>query len=657
MILNKVSIKNFRQYRDVELEFSKDPDKNFTIIKGNNGTGKTTLLNALSWCLYQEEIHQYSDKAMPICNNKSANLANIGDEIVVSVALEFDDDGKFLEFSRSLKYKKTEDDLKRDIFGSEFKITYDQNGERRSEIGNILIRDRKIPQQVEDYFFFDGARLGEYFQATSNRKIKSAVFELSQLNLLSSVGSNLPKIINNYTTKQKQINPQIGQANKKIQNLNKQIDKDKEDILSLHEQIENTDDELEKIRQEQSKYNSKQIEKDIKRDKILNKEITNITRRTNEFKNKRKSLILNNLPYIYSYHTFKNFLTIGSSSDENKNRHADIKLSFLKSLLDEGICICGADLTKDDAHRKAIEELIENTNPITDKSEEIASILVKVEGILDGFDGFIERIEELNNNISELNQDFDSKTEERNVIGANLASNPVEEIRKLEKDYKNLENQKTEAVKTIERKKIDIEKNSDKLSYWRQQRSNEDNLATEVQEYQDKIDFCSEAEKVAKSAVNVLTTDMKNKIQELTKEQFLKIQWKENEFQDIRITKDYDVFIKNKLGQEERPGDLSDGEKLCLGLCFMSAIHNISGFDLPIIMDTPLGNLDTDMRHNIAEFLPNFVGNKQTVLLVTGTEYTEDFSDTLHPSVGKEYVIDWSNSDEGKESKVVSVNG
>ena len=194
---------------------------------------------------------------------------------------------------------------------------------------------------------------------------------------------------------------------------------------------------------------------------------------------------------------------------ENKNRHTDIKLSILKSLLDEGKCICGADLTKDDAHRKAIEELIENTNPITDKSEEIASILVKVEGILDGFDGFIERIEELNNNISELNQDFDSKTEERNVIGANLANNPVEEIRKLEKDYKNLENQKSEAVKTIERKKIDIEKNSDKLGYWRQQRSNEDNLATEVQEYQDKIDFCSEAEKVAKSAVNVLTTDMK----------------------------------------------------------------------------------------------------------------------------------------------------
>ena len=63
------------------------------------------------------------------------------------------------------------------------------------------------------------------------------------------------------------------------------------------------------------------------------------------------------------------------------------------------------------------------------------------------------------------------------------------------------------------------------------------------------------------------------------------------------------------------------------------------------------------MRHNIAKFLPGFVENKQTILLVTGTEYTEDFKNTIQPSVGKEYVIDWNNSKDGKESKVVAVNG
>ena len=150
-----------------------------------------------------------------------------------------------------------------------------------------------------------------------------------------------------------------------------------------------------------------------------------------------------------------------------------------------------------------------------------------------------------------------------------------------------------------------------------------------------------------------LKETMRLNVQNLTKEKFIKISWKEDEFVDILIDEDYEVFIKNRLNHLERPGDLSDGEKLCLGLCFMSALHNISGFDLPIIMDTPLGNLDVDMRHNIAEFLPQFVGDKQTVLLVTGTEYTDDFRDTIHNSVGKEYVIEWNNSDEGKESKVV----
>ena len=39
MDLKKVYIKNYRQFRDVELQFNNNPNKNFTIIKGNNGAG------------------------------------------------------------------------------------------------------------------------------------------------------------------------------------------------------------------------------------------------------------------------------------------------------------------------------------------------------------------------------------------------------------------------------------------------------------------------------------------------------------------------------------------------------------------------------------------------------------------------------------------
>ena len=107
MILDKVIINNYRQYRHAEIDFAKGNDKNFTIIQGTNGAGKTTLLNALSWCLYDEEIHDYGDDAaMDLCNNKSAFLASEGEKIEVSVQIDFTDDGKYLAFKRIRNYIK-----------------------------------------------------------------------------------------------------------------------------------------------------------------------------------------------------------------------------------------------------------------------------------------------------------------------------------------------------------------------------------------------------------------------------------------------------------------------------------------------------------------------------------------------------------------------
>ena len=112
MKLDKISIKNYRQYRDVEIEFDTDPNKNFTIIKGNNGTGKTTLLNAFTWCLYGKEIHSYSghDSGMTLCNNKSVTIAEPGEEIPVSVAIYLlDEKNRPYIFERSLDYYKSSD--------------------------------------------------------------------------------------------------------------------------------------------------------------------------------------------------------------------------------------------------------------------------------------------------------------------------------------------------------------------------------------------------------------------------------------------------------------------------------------------------------------------------------------------------------------------
>lgn len=54
MLIKSLKLKNFRQFKgDININFSYDPQKNVTIILGDNTYGKTTLLQAFSWCFYR----------------------------------------------------------------------------------------------------------------------------------------------------------------------------------------------------------------------------------------------------------------------------------------------------------------------------------------------------------------------------------------------------------------------------------------------------------------------------------------------------------------------------------------------------------------------------------------------------------------------------
>lgn len=58
MRIESVKLENFRQYRNAEFRFDrKQGQKDLHIIVGETGEGKSNLLNAITWCLYAEEMH------------------------------------------------------------------------------------------------------------------------------------------------------------------------------------------------------------------------------------------------------------------------------------------------------------------------------------------------------------------------------------------------------------------------------------------------------------------------------------------------------------------------------------------------------------------------------------------------------------------------
>ena len=83
-----IKMKNYRQYRDATVEFSTDLQKKVTIIQGNNGTGKSNLLNAITWCLYGEERHiREEDRGLPFVNEKVYHTLPVGHIATVEVEL------------------------------------------------------------------------------------------------------------------------------------------------------------------------------------------------------------------------------------------------------------------------------------------------------------------------------------------------------------------------------------------------------------------------------------------------------------------------------------------------------------------------------------------------------------------------------------------
>lgn len=658
MDLKRISIKNYRQYRDVEIKFEPNPEKNFTIIQGNNGTGKTTFLNALSWCLYGEEIHDYrDDSSMDICNNKSLKLADNHSNIEVVVEMEFlDDDKKRLIFRRSKTFHKTNDDLiAGSVFGDEFVVIQpdSKDPEPNPNIAHYMV-ENKIPKEIEDYFFFDGARLAEYFQATSNQNIKDAILELSQLNLVTSLNSNLGKVKDKYIDQQKKLSPQIGEANEKIEQITNKIDNYEISYKNSEDTIAADEERIKEIERELIDSNATEVKMKVERDKTLKTEIANDSKKLETAQEKRRKLVLKNYPYILSYQYFNNFLEYGEFSREKGYIPSKFKRKFLEDLLHDNKCICGADLTKDTGHRKAIEKLLSETSPLTDMSEEITAALAHVrETILRNIDEFKDQLQPQKNKIKEYSEKVDAKSEERKQIQAFLKNFSEKRVNELSEEKASLEKDIRKHERNMGKCENQIATLKAELAKWRKVKASEDGIQIELDELEDKIEFCRKASECADVVEKTLVKDMKENIEQLTKQKFLNIQWKDDEFVDIRMNNDYGVFIKNRTGMEERPGDLSDGEKLCLGLCFMSALHNISGFELPIVMDTPLGVLDKDLRNNLAKSLPEFMGGKQIIMLVTSTEYTDDFRDPLKDSLEHEYTISWSNSEDGKESEVI----
>ena len=295
MILKKVIIQNFRQFRDVVIDFDYNDDKNITLLLGGNGTGKTNFLNAISWCLYGSEIHDFGDSTLDIYNKKVENLALIGDQVEVRVVLEFLDDGKILAFNRVRGFYKGRDGLRREPSLDKFEVKTQEGYDIRVNNNPYYIIESKMPHYIENYFLFEESNL-DYFNPIRSKSLKDAIFSLTQINLIENLNSNIQKVKAKYIQDQKKISPKLGKVNEKINKLDDNLRISKEKLKQAEEDIGGINDEIEKIDSELINRDSTAIYNSFRRNKELEMRITKINNKVSYLEDKLEKHILLKYP-------------------------------------------------------------------------------------------------------------------------------------------------------------------------------------------------------------------------------------------------------------------------------------------------------------------------------------------------------------------------
>jgi len=646
MRIKKIKLKNYRQYKDITINFCKEEEKlDLHVIIGLMGTGKTNLLNAINWCLYGDEPHLSRDSdQLPILNAMLLEVDQSDKEVFVELILE-NEEGKEIIISREEKFNNIKNRIKyleikyQDDAGN-IKILTDEEAESMIE--------RLFPKKIREFFFFDGERLDRYFRESSGQKIRHSVSLLSQIEMINIVYDKIDKIL-------KELRKEAGKNSPRIEEIEKKL-------VEFENKLEETVKNLDYFRRE--KQRAKEIIENLtsklkelpdiemlesKRNELQN-EVREINDILEKLHNEKKELLFKYTLIINFFPSIKKVLKIIEEKREKKEIPPPLRKDLLDSIVEQRKClVCGRDLD-DEAIRK-IKTLI---NEI-ELSSVISKILVDIEWELKKYiedvrdfkkrlGALVTQINYHESRLSKLNEEL--REIERKETGFN-----IENIKFWSKDRKKFEEKYEELTKNIgcyEVIKRDLE---EKIKGLKDSLDLELRKESKLKDIKKKIEFCSKAMLILDKSKKIIMDEIKKEVELRTNDLFFGLIWKKDSFDKILIDQEYNLSLMHSSGFECL-GTISGGEREILTLAFTLALHHVSGFDPPIIIDRPLAMVSGISRKKIVEALSQISEKKQIVLLFTPNDYSDEISNILERISSSKYELKFKEGE--KEIEVLS---
>lgn len=644
MLITKIAAKNFKTYKELELDLDVNQDKPIILIGGINNGGKTTLFDAIYYALYGLEIKD-ADHFKRLVN------ASVPIKEDTKIELIIDFKGKVLSSDYFYKIKRVYAlnsqnqpvesvtlNFNGDTFTYGTATPFAERTKCEAEVNKII--KANLPKELSKYFLFDAMKSGDLLKEDYlSRVIKENIENVMGFNKYIQLGDATIKLKEKYITdsiavdeereeykklllKKSENEKQIGEIKERFQNkLGYSIDKKElyrkaKDGKNLEqeykEQIQYLDSKINDLKNKEFEFinSTEKFVNDIEIQAFLPKlidsiheELELIVSKTNTTNNGEK-FSKAQLDYI----TQQVILYL------KENNHINQESELLESEIKK--YISNNQTKKENNHNFnyfSEDELATIKNLLNNSSINNYNILNQTK------QSYETEITQLPSLAKDLNEAKNHLTKDDNSIIEDYEKNEIE-LKDLKDLKENLElsNEKTSKELT----KYDI---------------SEDEIPNP------KLELLKKLEPLFEIISDKLLLSKKQRIEETMLEDLNTTlvayagQIEKVELSEKLNNLSFKIF--HKAGNEIYLEELNAASKQIIVQVLLKALHQFGDYNPPVMIDTVMGYLSEDSRASLLEnYFPKL--SHQTILFSTDTEIRKDIDlPKIEEFISKKYTL------------------
>lgn len=605
MKIRSVEISNLGVYSQVTLDFGDDPT-GIVFINGNNGRGKTTLINSLKWCLFAG--------SRPPVAESTAKSRGTRDPIPVSVAIELlGRDGTSLLVEKS-QMVSVSDDLKSETSVGQptMQGKLRMPGQPTTDLLNVqTYLDLWLPKRLEDFILFDAEQLANFFNTGTRVAVESAVLELAGVDNLDQV---LVALRSQRTNAERAVAKSSGSSAETLQG----------DVERLESAVEELEAALLHSRQaaDQASTDLGQVERDLARFDILRERLEKEKALRSDVESKSKELTGESALFISELVKNSHLFMAGDCLLEvekfyNQGLAAGYPLSYptevLRELLESEECICGCNLDSAN-HRDNIVRLIERQKIAEGVDQSLPQTRNQTMGIISTIHATRNLLVVRNRTISNLGHDIQALERELEEIDDSLAT-PDEWQATLDLERRLRARERSEQEKS-RKHDADLFIARSKLESARRELNKASKTSSDNGRFRRQIDFLQICIETAIRVRQQAIQNVRQSLEDSMNSQYANI--KAGTYR-VSISDRFEVRLENADAQT-----VSEGEKMSLAYAFAIAIRDSLQMELPLVVDSAFGRLSSDNRYWLSKALVDLVrkdSSRQAVFLMHDIEY------------------------------------